>query len=158
VLVKAQLRDGAALGLAEPPDAGSAKTTVALDAPAEVHVLTPAVWFPAAREIMWQVSADAPGEYELRLRVGSEVATKTFRVAGGIARRSPVRSGQTFLGQLAYPAEPPLPDGLALSSIRIAYEPASIRFLGWNIPWMVAYFVLTIVFAVPLRKPLRVAM
>jgi hypothetical protein len=146
VLVKAQLREGAAM-----------QQAVTLDAPPEVQVLTPAVWFPATGEVVWQVAAEAPGEYELRLRTGADVAVKTFSVGEGIARRSPVRAALSFASQLAYPAEPPLPEGLAVSSIRVAYDPASIRILGWNIPWMLAYFILTIVFAFPLRKPLKVA-
>ena len=149
VLVKAQLRDAAA------PGRDGADVTLKASPP--VQVLTPAVWFPSTGEVLWQVAADRPGDYQLEVRVGSEVAEKSFSVEKPIARRSPVRSVGTLASQLAYPAEAPLAQQQSLTSIQVAYEQAAIRVLGFELPWMAAYFVLTLVFAVALRKPLRVA-
>jgi hypothetical protein len=86
------------------------------------------------------------------------VVAKTLRVGEGAARRSPLRADGGLLHQFIYPAEPPLPQNSAVGSIRVAYEAASIDFLGWSVPWVVAYFILTLAFAAVLRKPLRVTL
>jgi len=129
-----------------------------LEAPKYVRILTPAVWFPAAGEVLWQVSADVEGEYELRLRVGDESISKTLQVAGGVARRSPIRLPGSIVNQVAYPAEAPLPDASAVASISVDYEREHIFLFGWDIPWIVVYFALTIFFAVPVKKRLGVTL
>jgi hypothetical protein len=150
VVVKATLRSDRA------PD--FSPEALRIEVPPHVRVLTPAVWFPAAGEVLWQVSADTPGEYELRLLVGAESVVKTLHVAGGVARRSPKRLERSFINQLAYPAERPLPDDSAMSSVSVGYETAGIALLGWNVPWLFVYFGLTVIFALPLKKLLGVTL
>jgi uncharacterized membrane protein (DUF106 family) len=74
VLLKVQLRVGAAEG-------------VSLDAPPELRLDTPAVWLPAARELVWRVRPSQAGRYELRVALGPESYTKHLHVAGGVVRR-----------------------------------------------------------------------
>jgi hypothetical protein len=158
ILVKAQLRSAANTprGASNGSASGAREQPVVLEAPESVQVLTAAIWFPTTNEVLWRVSGARSGEYELRIHVGDETLTKTLRVGDGIGRRSPVREEPGFLSQLTNPAEPPLPAGSALASVSVAYEPEAIRIWGWNLPWMVVYFALTILFAVPLRRPLKV--
>ena len=143
VLLKMQLRDGTA-------------DTVSLDAPSGVRLESPAVWLPGAREVVWRLAATDPGRHELRLHVGSHEYVKTLRVDGGVVRRSPYRLEPTFLNQLLYPSEPPLPDDGPAAGISIGYEARSIPVLGWDLDWMVVYFALSLVFAFALKKPLGV--
>jgi uncharacterized membrane protein (DUF106 family) len=143
VLLKVQLRDG-------PPDA------VSLDAPSGVRLDTPAVWLPGAREVVWRLAPKAPGTYDLRLHAGSHEYVKALRVDGGVVRRSPVRPEPTFLNQLLYPSEPPLPADGPVAAISIGYEEREISVFGWDVNWMVVYFALSLVFAFALKKPLGV--
>src|SRR5206468_11769703 len=126
VLVTAQLRHP----IAGPPT---------LDAPKEIRVLTPAVWFPATKEVVWQVTPDAPGAYVLSARIDAGAFTKTFDATDRVVRRSPVRVAPGFWNQLRYPAERPLPDG-DVAAISVRYPSRAIRIMGWDIPWMIVYF------------------
>jgi hypothetical protein len=134
------------------PGAGPA---LAVEAPPGVRVETPAVWIPSLGEAAWRIRAAAPGRYDLNIRVGDTTVTKTVRVGDAVARRSAVRPDEGLLAQTLYPAEPPVPDG-PVRSINLGYRERSITMLGFEMHWIVAFFVLTMIFAFALRKPLGV--
>ena len=68
--------------------------------------------------------------------------------------------GSLSTGQRSPPSEPPLPSDGAIQRITIAYPEATISLLGWSwewsFAWMVVFFVLTMVFAFALKKPMGV--
>jgi uncharacterized membrane protein (DUF106 family) len=151
VLVKAALRNGAVA-------TASGGDLASLEASATVRVETPALYLPAAGEIVWRIAPEADGAYELRVHVGGETQTKTLVVADGVARRSPIRPAASFLDQVLYPSESPLPADSALSSIAVGYADGTVDVFGWGIHWMIVYFALSIAFAFALRKPFGVVL
>lgn len=152
VLVKAQLKERALAGRDAAGGVSAAPPDLALDAPAGIRVETPAVWLPGLKEAIWRIAPERDGEYELRIRVGDETATKTVRVSDAIVRRSPLRPEPGFVNELLYPAEPSLPDESALKSIAVGYPERAVRVFGWEIHWMIVFFVLSIAFAFALRN------
>ena len=128
---------------------------VSLEVPDGVRLETALVWIPSLREAGWRIVAESPGEYELVVRIGEETLTKSMRVSGTTVLRSPVRPS-SLLDQLIYPAEAPLPRGSNATVIRLDYADAEINMFGWNTHWMIAFFILTMVFAFALAKPLGV--
>ena len=163
VLLKAQVREGVAFTGSAPPDAVHASLSngnppVTLDAPGEIEVQTPAVWFPATREVIWRIAPRAAGQFELQLRAGRESFTKTVQVSDRVVRRSPVRLDPAFMNQLLYPAEPPLPGNGAVTSITIAYPERDIPVLGFELHWLIVYFALSMIFAFALRKRFNVTL
>lgn len=128
---------------------------VALETPEGVHVETQAAWSPALGEVAWRVRAEDPGEHELIVHVDDRQFTKSLRVSGTTVLRSPVRPAG-LLGQIAYPVEPPLPDGSGLASIRVDYADADVSLLGWKMHWIIAFFILTMIFAFALARPLGI--
>lgn len=128
---------------------------VALETPEGVHVETQAAWSPALGEVAWRVRAEDPGEHELIVHMDGQRFTKSLRVSGTTVLRSPVRPAG-LLGQIAYPVEPPLPDGSGLASIRVDYADADVSLLGWKMHWIIAFFILTMIFAFALAKPLGI--
>jgi uncharacterized membrane protein (DUF106 family) len=162
VLLKAHVREGIALagrsatGVVHASASGNGPVAV-LEAPPQVDVRTPAIWFPATREVIWRIAPKEAGAYEVRIQVGQERFTKSVRVSPDVVRRSPVRvSG--FLNEVLYPAESPLPGDGALTSISIAYPERDIRIFGWDVHWMVVYFLLSMIFAFALRKRFNVTL
>jgi hypothetical protein len=145
VLVKMHLRDGVA-------------AAAALDAPPQIRVLTPPVWFPSIREMVWQIQPDAAGEYELQARVGGEAFTKSVDVTDRVVRRSPERVAAGFMSQLTNPSEPPLPPQASVTSISVRYPSRAIRVLGWEFSWVTVFFALSIAFALLLKARLGVTL
>ena len=158
-LVKAHLRQSTT-PLTEPASGSAAVSPVvsaaSLEVPKEIRVLTAAAWFPATQEIIWRVTADVPGEYVLNAKFDGGTFTKTVDATDRVVRRSPVRVAAGFVNQLLYPAEPPLPDGGIVTSITVGYPSRAIRVLRWDLPWVIVYLVLSMAFAVALRKPFGV--
>ena len=95
----------------------------------------------------------------LRLAVDGETVTKTVNVGEDISRRSTVRPS-SFLDQVLYPAEPPLPGSGPIARIELEYPPANAGVTGWEseITWLVVFLVLSVVFAFALKKPLGVTL
>ena len=129
---------------------------VSLEAPDGLRVETPLLWIPSLRQAGWRVAADSPGDYELVVRVDELSLSKSVRVSDAVVRRSPVRPSRSVLQQLIWPAEPPLPRGSPVEEITIDYADAEVNLLGWNTHWLIAFFVLTMVFAFALQRPLNV--
>ena len=130
--------------------------SVILDVPASMRVDTPAVWFPGARQLVWRITPSASGTYVVRVRLGSEAVEKTLIVSDQVARRSPVRVRGSAVDQFLNPSEAPLPADSRVTSIAVTYPRREIRVLGWDVNWLVLYFILSFLFMLALRGPLGV--
>jgi hypothetical protein len=137
---------------------GRQKPALRLEAPSGVEVQTDALWIPLENEMVWRIAAREPGSYELRLIDDSGFeTTKSMVVSDRVVRRSPIKvSSGDWLGQIAYPAETPVPAKGPIEKIELAYPAAGVNLLGWRTHWLIAFLVLTIVFAFALRGPLGV--
>ena len=129
------------------------KPDVSLELPAGVRLDSPSVWVPSQGEMAWRVVADQPGEHDLAVRVGSDTYSKSLVVSEEAIRRSPMRV-TSFFDQFLYPVEKPLAKDGPISTIELTY-PEDPYFLLMP-KWMWIFFVLTIVFAFALRKPMGV--
>lgn len=141
----------------------SGKPLVELELSPGIRQATPSVWIPGDRTLSWRLEVDEAGNHVIGVRVGERRLDKSAPGRGAIERRSPVRPERSFLDQLIYPAEPPLPAESAVEEIRLALEPAEVWFLGWTLrevvgvpAWMILFFLLSVVFAFALRKPMGV--
>lgn len=136
----------------------SARPSFELVAPEGLAVEAGPAWAPALRELTWRISAREPGDYELTLESAGEPLTKSVTVSDQIVRRSPSRLEPGFFNQLLYPAEDPLPESAPVKTIRLTYPYGDGGITGWDSEWtwMILFFILSIVFAFALRKPLKV--
>jgi uncharacterized membrane protein (DUF106 family) len=141
-------------------ESGGARPDLTVEIPEGLHLETPAVWVPSLGELNWQLAADVPGNYELGFSLGGETTTKTVTVTDRVVRLSPERPPRTFVDQLEWPSEPPLSPENAIQRVTIAYPDGAMEILGWSwkwsFAWMVVFFVLTMVFAFALKKPMGV--
>ena len=61
-----------------------------------------------------------------------------------------MRTG-SWIDQLLYSGETPLPSGSPLDSIEVVYPAQSLSVLGFETDWLVLFFILSIVFAFLLK-------
>jgi hypothetical protein len=141
-------------------EVGGARPDLQIEVPEGLRLETPAVWVPALGELNWRLAADAEGDYRVGFVLGGETVTKTVRVTDRVVRLSPERPPRELLAQLEWPSEPPLPAAGPIRRITLGYPEGEIGLLGWRwewtFAWMVVLFVLTMVIAVVLRKPMGV--
>ncbi len=138
----------------------TSRPDVELELPPGVVSDTPGVWATDHGELTWRLRVVEPGLHELRLHSGDETWSKTVTSSERVVRLSPVRPDGSFFGQLEWPSEPPLPATGAVREIDLDYPDARFEMWPfsseWRYAWMVAFFVLTMVVAVALRRPLGV--
>lgn len=130
---------------------------IQLEAPEGLKIEAGPMWIPARGELSWRISAVEQGDYQLTLTGGGEPVTKSVRVSDDVVRRSPNRV-KGFVNQLIYPAEDPLPASSPIREINVSYPAGNAGLEGWEneLTWMLFFFVLSIVFALILRKPMKV--
>jgi hypothetical protein len=137
------------------PGADAAET-LTLETPSAIRADTPAMWFPSSGEVVWRIVPEAAGEYAIRIRLGSATLTKTLVVSDAVRRRSTMRPAASWLDQLEYPSEPPLPADGHVDAITIGYPPRELTILGWRTPWIVIYAALTVLFGLGLGRVFRI--
>lgn len=153
-IVKVKLNDGFENGSVH----SQANPPVSLETPPEVRMESPMVWIPSLREADWAVTPTAAGTHEIKVQAGELEFVKVVQVSDQTVRRSPLRPSSNFFDQLLYPVEPPIPDNRLVESVTVRYPVAEVSLLGWKTHWMVAFFLLTLVLAFVLQRPLRVSL
>jgi len=144
ILLTVQLRD-------EPDPAA-----IRLDAPPGLEIETPAVCFSSARQVMWRLKPLSVGTFALHVHVGAQDFVKTLNVSTRVARISSERVSRSFAEELRYPSEMPLRTDGPVRSMSLAFGRADVGVFGWRMPWLVLYTLLSLFFAVLLRRPFRV--
>jgi len=137
-----------------------AQSTVAtpqLVVPDGVRLDTPPVWIPSLREAAWRVTAGKPGDYELTIKSGNTVVTKQLTTTNSVIRRSAVRTDGT-VNQFLHPGEPALPRNSGIESITVTYPSRRIDVFGWDVHWLIVFFVLSMLFGLALKSPLKVVL
>jgi len=137
-VITVQLRDGAL----------PSRTPIELSGPPGVHVLSPPLRLDAEGKVEWLLQARMPGTHELLFVVDdSDVVTKTFSVGPerAIAPLSRVHARAGTWDAFLYPVERPIPRSSIIESVTIDYPTRDLPFLGLNVNWLVAFFVVSLV-------------
>ncbi len=120
-------------------------------------VETPALRIEEEREISWRLRFFRPGHFSLLLHLNGHTIEKEAVVgSSSLTRLSLHRPSASFSGQLLHPGEKPLPSSSPVSSVSIVYPPRRLNFLGLRIHWLIAYFLLSIIAGLILKKPLKI--
>jgi uncharacterized membrane protein (DUF106 family) len=110
-------------------------------------VETPAVRIPDEREIAWRIRAPETGPAGLTFGVAGRTFVKHVAVAGRRLSKVPTRAvGRSLVQQLLYPGEKPLPADTPVTSVEVLYPSGGLDFFGISVNWLVAYFILSIIF------------
>ncbi len=137
--------------------AGSALTApVTLEAPDGVDVETQAVRIESLGELAWRVSGKVPGRHRLVVTAGEERLEKTFVVGsrwGAISKR---RTGEGFLDALLHPGEPPIDASSPVKAIEVRYADLALDVFGWDLHWLLVFFVASLLSGFAFRRALGV--
>jgi len=145
-LVKVKLAEGV----------GALATAATLRAPDGLAVETPPLRIDEEGEIDWRIRADAPGLHRLALDIGGATVEKLVAVEQGMpAKISPLRA-RKFFDLLLYPGEKPLPKSAPVTSIKVDLPPQRLPLFGGGVNWLVAFFVLSLVFGFALKGVFKV--
>lgn len=108
---------------------------------------TPPLRMEEEGEIDWRLGGRQEGLHNLTLMIDGGNVTKEVAVGGmPLARISPVRIRKSFIDELLYPGEAPLPASSRVKKVEILYPAGRMSFFGWRVHWLVVYFVLSVIF------------
>ncbi len=128
-----------------------------LEAPAGVTVETPPLRIEEENEIDWRIRAEAAGIHTLTVRVGALTGTKSLSVRQpSSAKVTPLRVRKGGWAELLHPGEKPLPKDSGIVSIEASYPSARLDYFGWRMHWLVAFFLLSLLFGFGLKGVFKV--
>jgi len=143
------------VGLA--PGADPAALDIAMEPSASLAVETPALRIADESEVDWRIRALGPGPAALTFRAAGLAVVKPVAVKGRpLAKVSTLTVGGSVIKELLYPGERPLPRGTPVRSIEILYPAASLEAFGLAVNWLVAYFILSIIFGFAFKGVFKV--
>jgi hypothetical protein len=146
-LVEVTLRDGNCV----------LERQVSLSVPGPIDVATGPLRIPRLSEIDWRVRAERDGADWIEIQAGDEVAVrKQIVVADCLQKVSQRKTGLGWWDQILHPAEPPIDSAHSIAAVNVRYPVRQWYVGNWEVDWLVAFLVLTIVFSLVLKRPLRV--
>ena len=127
-----------------------------LQVPAEFVVETPAFRSLDSNEVAWRVKALRVGRGIMKCSAGNVMVEKEITASDLLANVSPKRVGEGFWDRVLWPAENALAKDSAISEVRVDYPRRSMRFFGFEINWLIALTVASILLALVVKKPFGV--
>ncbi|PIE90009.1 MAG: hypothetical protein CR997_08505 [Acidobacteria bacterium] len=132
------------------PDELKKVREIKLIAPEGVEVETPAVRAFSTGEVAWRVRAKAAGEYNLTIAIDEQNIEKNLLVGGSQGEVSTMRTA-TLGDFLLYPGELPLKADSGVQKITVSYPDLELSLAGFQIHWIVLFFLLTLIFTFSLK-------
>ncbi len=130
-------------------------TPLALKGDRSFVVETPPVRAVAANEVAWRIRALEPGRHSLKVQIGDREVEKDLQIGARWGAVSSLRTA-SWLDFLLYPAEPRLEAQTGISAVEIVYKTLPLQLLGWNLDWLIVFFVLSVVAGFALKGVLGV--
>lgn len=130
---------------------------VSLIVPTFIPVQTEGVRVPSTAEIAWRLRGKQAGNDSLGVEVGDEdLVLKQIVVGETLQKVSSRRSQRGLWDALLYPAERPIDQASSIIEIEVKYPPRILYLGNTEIDWVLAFVVLTMIFGLLLKRPLRV--
>jgi len=141
-LIKVKVRDADLMG-----------ESVSLHVPEGIQVETPAVRIPSKSEVAWRLRPSQAGLQKVTVEIDGDRVEKEISIGSGWGKVSPLRTGHSIWDLLLYSGEPPIKASAPIREIEVIYPSLPLKVFGWNIHWLVLFFVLSIVFGFAFKKP-----
>jgi len=121
-------------------------------------VETPPLRIAEDHAVNWRVRAAAPGDHMLTFTVAGETVRKKVSVMDGRLTRVTPRlvAAPTFWDTLLHPGEASITNQNRVRYLEIEYPSRTIDILGWELHWLLVFFVLSTVAGFALKNFFRV--
>jgi len=134
-------------------DAESVPEGYSLEAPEGVEV---ELSVASQSEVAWRIKGLEPGRYDLFVKMGDRKEQKELLVGERWGAVSTLRTGKGILDSLLYPGESTIPASSPVESIEIDYPALPLTVFGWNIHWLVFFFIASLIFGFAFKGVLGV--
>lgn len=154
ILAQMELRLGREMGPGRPVlveavfEPGTTLENVELKVPQGVSITAPPLRIPEEHQVNWRIEAGQAGQFSLDIALPGTVEGKQFAVPAALERISALRSSR-MLDLLLYPGEPLLSG--PVKSIEITYPQRTMKILGYELHWLIPFFVMSLLFGYALK-------
>lgn len=132
-------------------------SAAALAASDSLAVETEGLRIPAQREIDWRVRARRDGPAWVDVSIAGVTERKQIEVGHRLKKVANSRGSAGFWNELTNPAELPFDSGSPIQRLGVRYPARQMEVFDYEVDWLVAFVVLTIVFSLLLKRAFRVA-
>lgn len=129
---------------------------ITLQAPQGVMLETQPLRIPQLREVDWRLRPTASGQFWLRIQVGEEAVGTWLTVSNQLVRVAPYITQAGFMQQVLQPADHALSAASLVQAIAVYYPPRQLQIWGWNMHWLVFFFVVSLLCGFALKNRLGV--
>ncbi|MFQ5640327.1 MAG: hypothetical protein ACE5IR_20290 [bacterium] len=119
---------------------------VELALPTGLKIDIPPVRINDPKEINWRMTALEPGEYDLTFKYDDRTVSKRLYVEGDLISIAS-NIGRSFSVTLMNPGEKSIPKPSFASAIAVRYPKRDFHLFGFEVHWLVAFFVLSLIAA-----------
>jgi len=137
-------------------DASIGSLPISIDPGDGLRLETPILRIPSEREVSFRIGAVKEGAHQLSIHVGDERIYETIVVSNHVVRVYDKKAKPTFMGALLYPGQAPLPKDSRVEEIYVKFPPQEVKVLGWNINWLVFFFIISIIAGYSLKGVFKV--
>ena len=126
--------------------------------PSGITIETPPLRVPEGGEINWRIKANQAGRFSIGIKSAdsnSEVS-KTVHVTRSVVALAGNVGRSSLSEAIVQPVEKPIISSVPIESVRLQYPNAEMKLWGWNIHWLVGFFVLSIVFGFAMKGIFKV--
>lgn len=112
-----------------------------------VGITTPALRIPELSEVDWRIEARSTGIFTIMLLVDSERGPKSHFYSGSVYLAGPQTSN--FGKWLLFPVQPMLEP--PFRAIEILFPARDVSIFGWEMHWLIPFFIFTLLFGYALK-------
>lgn len=107
-------------------------------------------------EVSFRIGAVKEGEHELSILVGDKRVSNSIVVSRQVRHVYTEKAKPSLMGTLLYPGQDPLPENSRIEEIRVELPPQTVKALGWNMNWLVVFFLASIIAGYSLKGVFKV--
>ena len=133
------------------------QTNLVLEPDPEIVIETPPLRIEEYGEVNWRISSQKSGVHRIHVIIGGEKISKTIATdTKALSKLSPIKRRKKLVDELFYPVEAPISKESPVKSIEVLYPAKSMNLFGLNIHWLIAYFVLSVIFGFSFKGVFKV--
>ncbi len=152
-----QVGETTVLSLKLKDDAGFAQLRkVEIDVPDGLKIETPPVRIAQLNEISWRLKVDEPGEYLVNFKFAGHAVTKKILVTDELLALDGKVTQSSFSTFLLNTDESSLPKAGPFSAIEISYPTRRFEMLGFELHWLLSFFLFSLISGFAFKRFFRV--
>ena len=106
---------------------------------------TPILRIPSRGEIDFRIGVLKDGDQELTIHIGDETLTHPVIVSDRVRRVYSSRTKADFWNMLLFPGQPPIPEASSIKEISAKLPPQTVSLFGWEINWLILFFIASVI-------------